>query len=313
MYIKVLNIKNKVMDKIRSSGVRGFLVAVIRKLYIFTKTILLMSYYKNVHPTYGLNQTERREKKVIVSLTSFPERFSTLHICIKSLLRQSYKPDKIILYLGDDALNMQLSENVLDLVQFGLEIAHRPDNLKPHKKYFYAMQEYPNDVIITVDDDIIYERNMLSSLVSSYFSHPNAVSARRVHKMTKGADGIIEPYMQFNHECRTEKDPSMSLVATGVAGILYPPSCLPCEAFNINSIKKLCLNADDIWLKFMQIKNNIPVVWVPSGRLKSVLINIPQTQHVALAKTNTGLNGENDLYISKLEKYFNIQLCNFCN
>ena len=30
------------------------------------------------------------------------------------------------------------------------------DDLKPHKKYFFAFKEYPNDLVITIDDDVLY-------------------------------------------------------------------------------------------------------------------------------------------------------------
>lgn len=298
----------KIIKKYRSEGARGVLVAVIRKICVVALTI----YFDRAKPRFGLNKTEVRDKKVIISLTSYTARFSMLHICIKSLLRQSFKPDKIILYLGDDASEGQVSENILKLLPFGLEIAHRSDNLKPHKKYLYAMQEHPDDIVITVDDDIIYEKNLVLSLIESYKRYPNAVSARRVHKMLKDENGILVSYMSFHGECRTERTPSFQLLATCGAGALYPPKCLPALAFDKYLIKKLCLNADDIWLKFMQLKNNVPVVWVYSSVFHNALITIPNTQDTALCITNTGDQCENDVFISRLEEYFSISLADYC-
>ena len=51
-----------------------------------------------------------RQQKIIVSLTSYPKRFRYLHLTVKSLLLQTVKPDKIILYLGDDARDVPLPE-----------------------------------------------------------------------------------------------------------------------------------------------------------------------------------------------------------
>ena len=48
------------------------------------------------------------EDKVIVSLTSYPARFDTIHLCIKSLMYQTIKPDKIILWLGSDSAEVKL-------------------------------------------------------------------------------------------------------------------------------------------------------------------------------------------------------------
>ena len=48
---------------------------------------------------FALNQQEKRDKRVIVSLTSYPDRMYDIHYCLYSLLNQTFKPDKIILYL----------------------------------------------------------------------------------------------------------------------------------------------------------------------------------------------------------------------
>ncbi len=45
----------------------------------------------------GIN-LKKRKPEVIISLTSYPERFPYLYITLCSLLLQEEKPDKIILY-----------------------------------------------------------------------------------------------------------------------------------------------------------------------------------------------------------------------
>jgi len=297
-----------IIAKLIKYGPLGFIVAVFYKIY----SLILVNYYSDLKLVYGLNQTEKRDKKVIVSLTSYPERFSTLHLCIKSLLRQSYKPDKIILYLGDDSAPESVSDNILSLLPFGLEIEHCTGNLKPHKKYFYSMQKYPDDIIITVDDDTLYKKNLVLSLVQSYHRHPNAVSARHVIKMLKDRNGKLVSSKEFLKKNRKEKFPSLQLIAIGVGGILYPPHCLPRDTFDVDAIINLCLNADDIWLKFMEIKKKVPVVWVPSYGLSVREITIPNTQGTALYLTNTGFVCKNDDYIACLSKYFSINLADYC-
>ena len=42
-----------------------------------------------------------RSRELIVSLTSYPKRFSTLHLTLKSLLTQSVRPDRVILWLAE--------------------------------------------------------------------------------------------------------------------------------------------------------------------------------------------------------------------
>lgn len=255
-------------------------------------------------------QCRKEERgRIIVSLTSFPARFDTLDICIKSLFAQSVKPDKIVLYLGKDCDDAPLPSRLTELQQYGLEIKRGYADIRPHKKYFFAMQEYPEDIIITVDDDLMYDRNMIKSLMESYKKHPRMVSARRVHRITS-AGGDLEPYDKFD-KCWTKlTEPSHILLSTNGAGTLFPPHTLPDEAFDIDAIKRLCLDADDIWIKFMLIKKGVPVVWVKSNR--SMPPEIPGTQKIALYYSNTDRdNSNNDRCIRNMEEHFNIHLADY--
>lgn len=52
------------------------------------------------HPVkWGLN-TKKRDEHYTVSLTSFPARIEYIHIAIETLMRQSFKPDHIVLWLA---------------------------------------------------------------------------------------------------------------------------------------------------------------------------------------------------------------------
>ena len=48
----------------------------------------------------GLNTTEKRPRRIIASLTSYPARINIVPYVIASILNQTMKPDKIILWLG---------------------------------------------------------------------------------------------------------------------------------------------------------------------------------------------------------------------
>ena len=254
-------------------------------------------------------QCREGKRRVIVSLTSFPARFDTLDICIKSLFAQSVKPDKIVLYLGKECDDAVLPGRLTELEKYGLEIKMGYADIRPHKKYFFAMQEYPEDIIITVDDDLMYDRNMIKSLLESYKDNPNAVSARRVHRITSSG-GDLEPYDSFDKCWTKTTEPSHILLSTNGAGTLFPPGSLPEEAFDIDTIKKLCLDADDIWIKFMLIKKGVPVVWVKSHQ--SMPPEIPGTQKVALYYSNTDKdNSNNDRCIQAMEEHFNIHLADY--
>lgn len=236
----------------------------IKKLKRKLKDRWTMFYYSHFPVKNGVSKNSG-ETPIVVSLTSYPARFATLHLCIKSLLNQKQKPSAIVLYLDKNISREQIPQQILALEKFGLTIKNICDDLKPHKKYFYAMKEFPYAAIITADDDLIYSKDVLQSLVKSFQKFPKAISARRVHKIARSLDGKALPYNSWNFEYKNLREPSQELCATGGGGTLYPP-----RIFNTNknyfleeNIQKYCLRADDIWLKFIELTENIPVVWVP--------------------------------------------------
>lgn len=254
---------------------------------------------------------EMRQPRVIVSMTSYSGRIETVHLALQSILNQTQKADKVILYLSAGQFlhkENDLPKELIDCVGQGVEIKWCKNDLKSHKKYFYAMQEYPNDIIITVDDDLLYKKDMVEMLMDSYKKHPYAVSAMRTHLIRFDEDGNILPYKDWIKEIRTFVDiPSMRLFATSGAGTLYPPYCMSIEVFNMEAIMNMCLKADDIWLKIMQVAANTPVILVTDS---NYLKYIPGTQEVTLYQVN-GLQGQNDIQLKKvMEFYKNIRLSN---
>ncbi len=282
-----------------------------KKRFCLLKTNLketyLNIYYKYI-PCHQKIQQTSRTPQVIVSLTSYSARFSTLPICLKSLMNQSFKPDQLILYVTQkDATN--ISNKISKLTKNGLTIKIVNDDLKPHKKYFYAMQEHPNDIIITVDDDVIYPKDTIETLYKNYLKFPNAISARRVHYIHRDLNGKNIAYKDWTQECSSEKKPSFNLCAIGVGGILYPPHLFHFtdSYFNKDNIIKYCLTADDIWLKFIENKEKIPVCWVTNKKQHPYKIKDNNLSKTALENDNI-CQGKNDEAIKNCERFFGISL-----
>lgn len=242
--------------------------------------------------------------EVIVSLTSHPGRMNTICQCVESLLAQEYANRRIILWLAKEqfpALEKDLPGALVNLVHENyFEIRWVDDDLKPHKKYFHAMREFPDMPVVTVDDDVIYEPCMLGNLVDSYLRHPHAVSCHRANLMQIRKDGSFKPYDTWPMDYSFIKDrPSYRLMPTGVGGVLYPPHALPDIAFDKEAIKRTCLMADDLWLKMMTVKNGYPTV---RAKNKSSHQLIEGSQDVALWKHNV-INGENDILLNLIIGY----------
>lgn len=264
---------------------------------------MLDSIYHMFHSEAGLNKHEGRDKKIIVSLTTIPPRIHKVQQVVIRMLKQSVRPDRIIIYLGDKQFAGRKLPLILRLQMevFGVEVRFVED-IGPHTKYFWAMKEFPNDLIVTVDDDIRYPNDMIEELYNSYKKHPKAVSARRCHLITFDEQGVIKKYNDWKYKYSELIDtPSMKLFPTGVGGVLYPPKVLHPEVFNLENIKKLTLKADDVWLKFMAVLNNTPTVMTKPFTIK----HVKGSQKVSLNKENVAGLG-NDVCISNvISKYEN--------
>lgn len=243
---------------------------------------------------------------VVVSLTSYPARLPQLHLVVRSLLHQTLPPREIVLYLGTDTKESDIPQSLRSLEQFNFTIRTGYEDLKPHKKYLFAMQEYPEDSIITVDDDVIYDKDFVRDLYNCHQKNPSCVCGRRVHRMTKDGAGRIRSYNDWQWECREILEPSFQLFATGCGGVLYPPNSLPPEAFDAVAIKSHCLNTDDVWLKFMELKAGVKVVFTNSKIMHPLTVR--KTQASALMHTNTAAENRNDLNIKAMESFTGIKL-----
>ncbi|MDD6489420.1 MAG: glycosyltransferase family A protein [Clostridia bacterium] len=283
--------------EMRQNGLSG----VVKRMFYFLPNKILIK--RNAARTLknGLNK-EKRSERVVVSLTSFPPRFKNIHWCLKSLLFQTYKPDRIVVFLGSDTTRDMLTPEMIELEQFGVEYKFDDKlNLKPHKKYYYVMQEERNAVIITVDDDSVYPKNTIESLMKTHNKYPDSICARRVHKIIRKPDGSFAPYKDWKKECRSVRKPSRDLIAVGVGGVLYPKCCFSNEAFDFEKFMDICPGTDDIWLKFMEIKMNLPVVWVPC-----IFAQPPTLEGIASLNDSNVAEGRNDISISKMSQLYGV-------
>ena len=243
------------------------------------------------------------KRRLVVSLTSYPGRIHSMAPVLESLYNQERKADEIILWLAEG----EFPERGASLPEYLTALADQKkltirwcDNLKPHKKYFYAIQEYPEDIIVTVDDDLLYSPKLLSSLYRSYLQHPKAVSAVRVHLMMFSADGKILPYNTWIRETDCcLYTPSMQLFATGGAGTLYPPHLFRKEFFDKEAIAENSPLADDLWLKAMEVISGVPVV---AARRREALVYLPDTQTDALKVVNDEQQ-QNDVQLSNIIRW----------
>lgn len=240
----------------------------------------------------GVNE----KSNIVVSLTSFPERINTVWLTVVTLLSQTKKPKKVILWLAKSQFKgVKLPNKLRRLVNYGLEIRWC-DDLKPHKKYYYAMQEYPDDCIVIADDDIFYPENHLEILWNNYLKNSDCIIANKTHRIEYGVDN---EYLSYNNWSNNIVDnPSYLLVPIGCNGVLYPPHILPECTFNKKYITEAVLYTDDLWLKICALINGKKTFSCVENEL--VYFDCIKAGKVGLWKTNTKGINRNDIVWKRL-------------
>lgn len=245
--------RSPLLEKVRFYGV-------INKITSILANIVLPIYFKCTKnsPEYALANMQRKGQKIIISLTSFPKRLPTLHLVIESLFRQTVKPDKIILYLTQSQVPDidRLPKKLKDLQKRGLDIVLCPDEIRSHTKYFYAMQQYPDDIVITVDDDLFYRSDLVATHLKNTEKYPGCVIANWVKEIIPGKEKYTEWPDKSGKASR-----SKNYLILGVSSVLYPAHALHPDAFNVENIRKLSLTADDVWITSMLLKQGTEVVY----------------------------------------------------
>ena len=240
-------------------------------------------------------------KRVIISLTSYPSRIKTVHIAIKSLIDQTYKADKIILWLAEEQFpnkEKDLPKQLLDLVPLGLTIDWCSD-IKSYKKLVPALIKYPNDIIITADDDLIYNKNCIKSLIDTYKKYPNCIIANRTHYITF-KNGKINKFINWIFWNKYRK-PSYNVFPTTGGTVLYYPNCLYKDATNIELFSELAEYTDDHWFWAMAVINGTKIKL--SEPYFDKLKFIRETQEEGLSVFNcTG--GNNDVSMEKIITHY---------
>ena len=183
----------------------------------------------------GITNEKDAQENIIVSLTTYGKRLNQVYLTIESLMQQTLKPNKIVLWLDTKLSDSRLPFLLEKQTERGLEIRFC-DDIRSYKKLIPSLHEYPDDVIITVDDDNTY----------IYFN--------RGHRIRLLANNQARRYRDWEWDIKSLDTSSLNF-PTGVGGILYPPNSLSKEVLNQDIFMNICPSADDIWFKAMALYN----------------------------------------------------------
>lgn len=253
---------------------RLFLINLYYNIIYYTKFL----FSKN---TYKLNNNDYRKEKIIVSLTTYNKRINTVFLVIESIFEQTLKPDKIVLWLDKNEFSINsIPFTLKKQIKQGLTIDFY-HNIGPYKKLIPSLKKYPNDIIITIDDDIIYKNDCIENLYNSCLNDKTKIYCNYSFKfLSEDLRPIVDEkkaYFLFNY------------IGTG-GGTLFPPNILPNEIFNEDIFMQLAPIHDDIFISLLLQMHNIDAIDVNKYDKHYIKLiqkrTVVNTQSIGLFKEN---------------------------
>lgn len=251
--------------------------SVVRHLLVFFTRLYIQLCWRE-----GTKGTTDATNAPIVSLTSFPARINDVWIVVESLLRQEKRAKRIMLWLSKEQFHNieDLPKQLLAQREKGLEIHLVDGDLRSHKKYFYVFQEFPQDRIILVDDDIIYPSTFIKDLEQNF--SPERVHCSYGNIIGRDEQGKLLPYGKWKPIF--EKYDGADIFFGSGGGTMLVPSKLGIDTLNSDLFLQLCPTEDDVWLNAQCYLAGLRIVKVRSGLI------FPTSNHnaEALSKVNLG-------------------------
>ena len=195
---------------------------------------------------YIQSNVNNNQYDVIVSLTSFPNRFKNANLIIKCLNSLVYQKTQyryhIVMTLFKDDIPLLPSEVLEFCLIHDIEILPCCQDIRGNKKFFYVCQKYPNNPIIMVDDDLIFFDNLVDSLMNKYMTQKNVIWTGWCQILNINKDGKLYYCESLMHNSNDET-PSFRYKFGSGSGTLIPPHLID----DFHGILKLIYQDDNIF------------------------------------------------------------------
>jgi len=214
-------------------------------------------------------------RRVIVSLSTVPDRINNLRPTIRSLLRQTRPPDEIVLAIPEFSVREQRPYVVPKYISRlpRVRVLHCAEDWGPATKFIGAIQDElaagrENTLIMVVDDDRLYPRDALETYL--YYSEqlPNAALCFRGAAMPSTLDWD-DAKMIRGSELR---EPRPAAVITGCGSYLIQPRFFDESLWDFSVAPQVAFDIDDIWISGWLSRRGVKRYVVPaSAMMQSVL------------------------------------------
>ena len=287
------------------SKMRDSLAAVIYNKMYYSERAHQLTYLALHSQDNGVIESTLEGTELIVSLTTHGRRLYEVFLAIESIMQGSVKPNRIILWLSNDMKGEPLPLTLLNQIKRGLVVKYSED-FGPYTKLVPALKEYPDSILVTIDDDVLYPYDTLELLFTAYQKHPQCICANRIMDVKLDSQGNPTSLPSWK-ELENKNRISILNFFEGVGGVLYPPQCFDSEVLNQSVFSLICPTADDVWFNCMALLSKTSVVPADHHYYRFPLLINESVQDSALWRINNSNKiTPNDNQLRAVMKKYNL-------
>src|SRR5215472_10440845 len=212
--------------------------------------------------------------RIIVSLSTVPDRINNLRPTIWSLLKQTHPPDEIVLAIPEFSVRERrpyvVPKHISQLPR--VRVLHCSEDWGPATKFIGTIQDElaagrENTLIMVVDDDRLYPHDALDTYL--YYSEqlPNAALCFRGAAMPSTLDWD-DAKMIYAKDLR---EPHPVAVITGCGSYFVRPRFFDQSLWDYSEAPSIAFYIDDIWISAWLSRRGVKRYVVPaSAMMRSV-------------------------------------------
>ena len=251
--------------------------------------------------------------RIVLSMTSFGSRLQTLH---ERLNWVRGIPFLFNLYVGDnEVLNPELIKFFDNTPNAKLHIVK---DIGPLTKSYYSLQEFPDDIIFLVDDDLYYTPHWIKFAIDSYMQHQryfnDCVIGLVARKILITPDNHLE-IMQFGND-QNEFQKSLqyptghaeplnksykNLILSGGPGSFLNIRQVHNDYFDVNKYQEKCKSHDEMWNWVQSVRLGLKHVSLHSALIAPGVIS--SLQDCALNKVYNSIEHEREIFDKFVKEY----------
>jgi hypothetical protein len=210
------------------------------------------------------------DRRIIVALSTLPDRIWRLRPTINALLKQTRPPDEIVLAIPEFSVRQKRGYEVPDYLSQipRLRILRCDTDWGPATKFIAVVQDElasgRNDTLVMVaDDDRIYPRNSIALYLHYHAQLPDAAFCFRGGPMPRSLD--------WRH-CRIEYGvdlhaPKATAVITGCGSYLIQPRFFDSSLWDYSNAPAGAFYMDDMWISGCLERRGIEKYIIPASAM----------------------------------------------